>query len=424
MSPDTAPTYYAATANDPTRYPKLVGPVRADICVIGGGLSGTATALMLAERGHSVVLVEAGRLANAASGRNGGQLIAGLSGEGTIKRQLGDAGTRLLEDVRYRGIELIEERVAKYAIACDLKRGWVEAAARPSHMGALKAYYEERRALGDADHLTLFGPEESEGVVGTNIYHGGIIDRRSGHLHPLNLVLGEARAATTLGARIYEDTPAIELTGGTRPRVLTPAGSVEAKTIVLAGNTDHKFTRGPLLGVQLPIGSYIIATEPLDETLAREINPHDYAIADSNIVVDYYRMSADRRVLFGGRCNYSNRDPKDLVETMRPRLAKVYPKLKDVRVDFAWGGRLGLTINRAPAIGMLEPNVYYMEGFVGQGVGTSHIMGEVIADAIEGKSDRFDLFARIRHVRLPVGEWAGNQILAAGMLYYRMRDLL
>ncbi len=424
MSPDKAETYYAASANDPTRYPKLVGPARADVCVVGGGLSGIATALTLAERGHDVVLLEAGRLGNAASGRNGGQLIAGISGEGTIKRQLGDAGTRLLEDIRYRGIDIIEERVRKYDIACDLKHGWVEAAVRPSHMRGIEAYYAERVALGDGDHLSLFSADESESIVGSNLYCGGMIDRRSGHLHPLNLLLGQARAATKLGARIYEDTPALELTGGPRPRVLTPAGSVEAKTIVLAGNTDHKFTRGPLLGVQLATGSYIVATEPLDEALAKEINPHDYAIADSNIVVDYYRMSADRRVLFGGRCNYSNRDPKDLVATMRPRLANVYPKLKDVRIDYAWGGRLGLTINRAPALGMLEPNVYYMEGYVGQGVGTAHIMGEIVSDAIDGRPDKFDLFTRIRHVHLPVGEWAGNQILALGMLYYRMRDLL
>lgn len=424
MSPDEAETYYSATANDPTRYPKLVGPVRADVCVIGGGLSGVATALMLAERGRSVVLLEAGRLGNAASGRNGGQMIAGISGEGTVKRQLGAAGARLLEEIRYRGIELIEERVSKYAIACDLKHGWVEAAVRPSHMRALTAYYEERVALGEGDHLALFGADEAESIVGTNIYCGGFIDRRSGHLHPLNLVLGEARAATGLGARIFENSRALELTGGARPRVLTSAGSVEADVIVLAGNTDHKFDRGPLLGVQLPIGSYIIATEPLDADLAAEINPYDYAIADSNIVVDYYRMSADRRVLFGGRCNYSNRDPQDLIATMRPRLAKVYPRLKDVRIDFAWGGRLGLTINRAPAIGMLEPNVYYMEGYVGQGVGTSHIMAEIVSDAIGGNTEKFDLFSRIRHVRLPIGEWAGNQLLALGMLYYRMRDLL
>jgi glycine/D-amino acid oxidase-like deaminating enzyme len=424
MSPDKAETYYAASANDPTRYPKLVGPVRADVCVIGGGLSGIATALTLAERGHSVVLLETGRLGNAASGRNGGQMIAGISGEGTVKRQLGAPGARLLDDIRYRGIELIEERVARYAIACDLKHGWVEAAVRPSHMRNLADYYRERRALGDADHLTLFSADESRDITGTSVYCGGIIDQRSGHLHPLNLLLGEARAATTLGARIYENTTAIELTGGARPRVLTAEGSVEADRIVLAGNTDHKFTRGPLHGVQLPIGSYIIATEPLDEALAAEVSPRDYAIADSNIVVDYYRMSADRRMLFGGRSNYSNRDPKDLVATMRPRMAKVYPQLADVRVDFAWGGRLGLTINRAPALGMLEPNIYYVEGFVGQGITTSHVMGEIIADAIDGRTERFDLFARIRHVHLPIGEWAGNQVLALGMLYYRMRDLL
>jgi gamma-glutamylputrescine oxidase len=424
MAQEHALSYYAATANDATRYPPLAGAVKADICVIGGGFSGVATALTMAERGYSVVLLEANRIGWGASGRNGGQMIFGMSGEETIKRQLGDAGARMLRDIRYRGHEIIEGRIQKYKINCDLKHGWMEAAARPGHMPRLRAFYDDMVAEGHGDHFELIEPGDMPRVLGTSAYHGGIIDRRSGHLHPLNLVLGEARAAAGLGAKIHEDSQVIELRGGEKPVAVTRVGEVEAATIVLAGNTDHPFQRGRLFGTQFPTGSYIIATEPLDEATAAAVNPRDLAVADSNIVLDYFRLSADRRMLFGGRCNYSNRDPGNIAATMSPRLVEVFPQLAGKKIDFSWGGRLGITINRAPAIGRLEPNVYYLQGYVGHGVNTTHIAAEIVSDAICGTTEKFDLFDKIRHVHLPVGQWVGNQILALGMLYYRLRDLL
>ena len=424
MAENHIESYYAATANDHVRYPRLEGPLRAAICVVGGGYSGVATALTMAERGYSVVLLEANRIGWGASGRNGGQLISGMTGEAEIKRQLGEAGARMLRALRYRGHEIIEERVAKYQISCDLKRGWMVAAARPRHMRGLRNQYEEMIAAGEGEHLELVEPGDLNHVLGTDVYHGGLIDRRNGHLHPLNLCLGEARAAANLGVRIREQSAVIELSGGLKPSAVTAHGRVEADAIVLAGSTDHPFQRGRLRGLTFPTGSYIIATEPLDEKTAAEINPHDLAVCDSNVVLDYFRLSADRRMLFGGRCNYSNRDPSDVTATLCPRLARIFPQLAGKKIDYAWGGRLGININRVPAIGRLEPNLYYVQGFVGQGVNTTHIAAEIVSDAICGTTERFDLFDRIRHVRLPVGRWAGNQMLALGMLYYRLRDLL
>ncbi len=248
MAQEHAPSYYAATANDETRYPPLEGVVKADVCVVGGGFSGVATALTMAERGYSVVLLEANRIGWGASGRNGGQMIFGMSGEETIRRQLGEAGARLLREIRYRGHEIIEERVRKYKISCDLKHGWMEAAARPRHLDGMRAFYEQMVADGHGDHFELVEPGDMGRVLGTDAYHGGIIDRRSGHLHPLNLVLGEARAAAGLGAKIHEDSKVIELIGGAKPVAVTAGGQVEAATIVLAGNTDHPFQRGRLFG--------------------------------------------------------------------------------------------------------------------------------------------------------------------------------
>jgi glycine/D-amino acid oxidase-like deaminating enzyme len=199
---------------------------------------------------------------------------------------------------------------------------------------------------------------------------------------------------------------------------------VEAESIVLGGDTSHHFERGRLWGLQFPTGSYIIATEPLSDNLARSINPRDLAICDSNLVLDYYRLTGDRRMLFGGRCNYSNRDPGDITATMKSRLDEIFPQLSEKKVDYTWAGRIGIVLNRVPAIGRLEPNLYYMQGYCGHGVNATHIAGEIVADAICGTTERFDLFDSIRHWQLPVGRWAGNQMLALGMLYYRLKDRL
>lgn len=417
-------SYYAATANDATRYPALKGTVKADVCVVGGGFSGLSTALSLAERGYSVVVLEGQRVGWGASGRNGGQLIAGISGEARLESQLGAAGRRLLADIRYRGHALIEARVRRFGIACDLKDGWMEVAARPRHMTAIRAYVDERRRAGDGDGLEIVEPADMGRVIGSRLYHGAMVDRRSGHLHPLNLCLGEARAAASLGVRIFEESEATQVQGGARPFAATAEGRVEAASVVLAGTMDPRFQVGPLRGLLFPTGSYIVATEPLAERVARDILPKDFAAADSNVVLDYFRLSADRRLLFGGRCNYSNRDPRDIRATLRPRLAQVFPQLAGVALDYAWGGKIDIVLTRVPAIGRREANLYYMQGYCGHGVNTTHIAGEIVAEAVAGTMEKLDLFERIRHVRLPVGQFLGNQLLALGMLYYRLRDLL
>ncbi len=424
MSATHVNSYYAATANDDTRYPVLKGTVQTDVCVVGGGFSGIATALSLAERGYKVVVLEAQRVGWGASGRNGGQMIAGISGEHRIESQLGDAGRRLLSEIRYLGNEIIESRVERYQIRCDLKHGWMEVAARPRHMAAMRAYVEERQAAGDGDGLEVVETEDMDRVIGSGLYHGAMVDRRSGHLHPLNLCLGEARAAASLGVKIFEESPVTVVQGGDKPFAATAEGRVEAASIVLAGMMDPKFQTGPLNGLLFPTGSYIVATEPLSESVAADISPQDLAVADSNVVLDYFRLSTDRRLLFGGRCNYSNRDPRDIRATLRPRLTEVFPQLDGIELDYAWGGKIDIVLTRVPAIGRREPNVYYMQGYCGHGVNTTHIAGEIVADAIGGTMEKLDLFEEIRHIRLPVGQFLGNQLLALGMLYYRLRDLL
>jgi glycine/D-amino acid oxidase-like deaminating enzyme len=247
---------------------------------------------------------------------------------------------------------------------------------------------------------------------------------RDGHLHPLNLCIGEARAAHNLGVQIFEQSPVTGIKHGKRPRVETAQGYVEADAVILAGNAYSQFEPQHLSNLVFPAGSYIIATEPLGDSVAESINKQDVAVCDLNEVVDYYRLSADKRLLYGGACNYSGRDPRSIKAFILPRLLKVYPQLKDVRIDYEWGGKIGIVLRRIPTVGRINNNVYYCQGYSGHGVCPTHVMGEVMADAVGGTMEKFDLFADIKHFRIPGSQWFGNQIIALGMLYYKMKDRL
>jgi len=416
-------SYYAATVNDTTEYPELQGAEQADVCVVGGGFTGVSTALTLAERGYKVAIVEANRIGWGASGRNGGQLICGISGEHKLVKRHGDGVADLVWKLRWRGNEIIRDRIAKYSIDCDLKSGYLEVAIKPRHMQALEEDIEEYEKRGYRGEYRLLDREETRDTVGTSAYIGSFLTTDNGHLHPLNLCKGEARAASGLGVRIFERSPVTRIEHGSRPKAITENGHVEADSIVLAGNAYHRLESHSLSGLTFPAGSYIIATEPLPEELRRDINPHDWAICDLNDIVDYYRLSADGRMLYGGRCNYSGRVPRSIEAAIRPRMEKIYPQLGRYRVEYEWGGNIGIIITRVPLVGRIGKNVYYAQGYSGHGVNVTHIMGEIMADAIAGTMESFDLFAKMKQFRIPGGQWLGNQIVALGMLYYRLKDL-
>ncbi len=415
-------SYYAATANESTDYPALAGGVCADVCVIGGGFTGVATALTLAERGYSTVVVEANRIGWGASGRNGGQLIHGVNGRAKIEKKQGPALADMLWKLDWRGHEIIRERVAKYGIDCDLKPGFVEVAVKPRHLAEIEKNAElwERRQFPHP--FELWDRNRTRAMLGTDAYLGGLYNRQDGHLHPLNLCIGEARAAAALGVRIFEQSPVTDIAHGPRPRVGTVSGHVDADAVVIAGNAYSRLEQKHLSGLVFPAGTYIIGTQPLPETLASEINRRDAAVCDLNEILDYHRLSADRRLLFGAACNYSGRDPGDIAAFIRPRMLKVYPQLADMRIDYQWGGMIGIVPNRIPTVGRIDGNIYYCQGFSGHGVNATHIMGEVIADAITGTLETFDLFAGMKHFRIPGSRWFGNQLIALGMLYYRLKD--
>jgi gamma-glutamylputrescine oxidase len=415
-------SYYAATVNEVTDYPAFEGTVSADVCVVGGGFSGVSTALSLVERGYSVALVEANRIGWGASGRNGGQVINGISGLEKIRKKHGDGIANMLWDLKWRGNDIIYDRVEKYDIQCDLKGGFLEVAVKPEQLSYLDEYVEERVAHNFPYKYEIWDRQETCDRLGTNSFHGGFICYRDGHVHSLNLCIGEARAAHGLGVKIFEQSPVVDIEHGARPKVRTANGVIEADSVVLAGNAYSQFEPKHLSNLVFPAGSYIIGTEPLSEDVVNEINPLDVAVCDLNEVVDYFRLSADKRLLYGGACNYSGRDPASIKSYILPRMLKVYPQLKDVRIDFEWGGKIGIVLNRIPAVGRINGNVYYCQGYSGHGVAATHIMGEVMAEAIAGTMEKFDLFADMNHFRIPGSQWIGNQIIALGMLYYKLMD--
>jgi glycine/D-amino acid oxidase-like deaminating enzyme len=416
-------SYYAASINDTTVYPQLKGAHSCDVCIVGGGFTGVSAAVELAERGYKVSIVEANRISWGASGRNGGQLIGGVNGEHKLQKFQNRDISDLVWQMHWEGNEIVRNRVAKYNIDCDLKFGYIAVANKPRHQKELEEDYNYLQKKNFPHDIRLISREEMREVVGTDTYSSGMINTANGHLHPLNLCLGEASAAVSQGAVIYEKSPVTRIEHGNKPKVHTNQGYVECDFVILAGNAYHTLERKKLNGILFPAGSYIIATEPLGDDIANEINPQDLAVCDMNEVCDYFRLSADKRLLYGGRCNYSGRDPASIKKYMLPRMLKIYPQLKHTKIEYEWGGKIGIIINRIPHLGRIDKNIFYSQGYSGHGVNVTHITGRILAEAISGTYEKFDLFEKVRHHRIPGSRWFGNQMIALGMMYYRLMDL-
>ena len=417
-------SYYAATANNSPDYPPLRGTSSCDVCIVGAGFTGISAALELTERGYKVIVLEANRVSWGASGRNGGQLIGGISGEERLGKSQDKDISELIWSMRWAGHEIIKHRIEKYAIECDLKFGYMDVAIKPRHWRALQEEHEFLQRYDFPYETRLVPKQEITTVIGTEAYIGGLINMANGHLHPLNLCLGEAMAAAQQGVEIFERSPVVRIEHGSKPRVHTAEGNVTCDFVILAGNAYHQLEPRRLSGFVFPAGSFIIATEPLSDEQVNDINPLDLAVCDPNHVLDYFRLSADKRLLFGGRCNYSGREPRSIRKSLLPRMVKIFPQLKDARIDYEWGGRVGIVINRVPHIGRLDNNIFYSQGYSGHGINVTHLAGQVVADAIAGTYERFDVFEKVKHLRIPGGQWVGNQLLALGMIYFRLLDLL
>ncbi|GAA6130358.1 NAD(P)/FAD-dependent oxidoreductase [Halopseudomonas sabulinigri] len=417
-------SYYAASANATPERPPLQGRHETDVCVIGAGYTGISTALFLLEQGFKVTVLEAVKVGFGASGRNGGQIVNSYSRDiDVIERTAGAKQARLMGEMAFEGGRIIRERVAKYNIQCDLKDGGVFAAFNDKQMGHLEAQKKLWERYGHTQ-LEMLDQTRINQVVNTDRYVGGMLDMSGGHIHPLNLVLGEAAAVESLGGVIHEHSRVTKVDQGAKPVVHTDQGQVVANYVVVAGNAYLGNLLPQLAAKSMPCGTQVITTEPLGDDLAHSLLPQDYCVEDCAYLLDYYRLSGDKRMIFGGGVVYGARDPADVEALVRPNLIKTFPQLKDVKIDYAWTGNFLLTLSRLPQVGRIGDNIYYSQGCSGHGVTYTHLAGKILAEALRGQAERFDAFASLPHYPFPGGRLLRVPFTAMGAWYYQMRDKL
>jgi gamma-glutamylputrescine oxidase len=431
----TRHSYYAATAARTQSHPALQGDTRCDVAVVGGGLAGLSAAIDLRRRGFDVVLLEANEIGFGASGRNGGQAIHGLAcDQETIEAQLGLDEARRVWAMSIEALDLLRQRIAEHGIDCDWRDGYMSLATGDRKGRQLAAWADRVQSVYGYP-LTRIAPAEVGRWIASPRFHSGVHDARSGHLHPLKYTLGLARAAAASGVRLHEHTPVQALTQGAQPVLRCAGGSVVARQVLLAGNVYLHASRPslvpPLAPRVMPVGTYIACSEALEPALAASLVPSGSAACDTNFVLDYFRPTADHRMLYGGRVSYSTTTPANLPERMRQRMVATFPQLAAAKVEFAWGGFVDISMNRAPDFGRLPPagaglpaNVYYLQGFSGHGLALTGLAGRLVAEAMAGDTSRFDVFARLQHRDFPGGDALRTPALVLGMAWYRLRDML
>jgi len=427
MSNSYPASYYAASANRTEARPQLEDNISADVCVIGAGFTGLSTALHLAERGFSVVVLEGSRIGFGASGRNGGQIVHSYSRDmDFIERHYGKKTADAMGAMAFEGGKIIRRIVKQYGIQCDLKDGGIFASCNKKQFRALVDHKNLWQKYGN-DQLQLLDEKDVQNYVGTERYTGGLLDKSGGHIHPLNLTLGEADAIESLGGKIFENSQVTFVQQGEKAVVSTAKGQVTADFVMIAGNA-YLDGIGDLLPKltqkSMPCGTQVITTEPLSKELQQQLLPQDYCVEDSNYLLDYYRLSGDGRLIYGGGVTYGAREPGKIEALIRPKMLKTFPQLKDVKIDYAWTGNFLLTLMRLPQFGRIGNNIYYAQGYSGHGVTSTHLAGDVIASAIQGQAERFDVIAGLPQYPFPGGRLLRVPYTAMGAFYYDMRDKL
>lgn len=425
MSTKHTLSYYAASKNQDLRFPTLKGSHVADVCIVGSGITGATAALELTNKGYSVIVLEANRVGWGASGRSGGQAIFGWASEQhTLEKLVGESDAKKLWELSIEALALTKNNIKKYNIDCDWRDGMVHLGMKSRHDKELKEWYANLTERYQYDSLELWDKEQVRENIDSDKYTSGMLDRNSGHLHPLNYTLGLTNAAQAAGAQFFEESAVIKIEHGDPATLFTKHGEVKANHVILACNAYMEGLESSLENKVMPVGTYICATEPLEEDLTNKLMKNRIAASDINFVLDYFRCSGDNRMLFGGRVSYSGVAPFNLEKAMRNRMVSIFPQLTNAKIDYAWGGNVAITMNRAPHFGRLKPNVYFAQGFSGHGIAVTGLAGTLMAECVAATSERFAIFDKVPHMSFPGGRLLRTPALVLAMSYYRVRDLL
>lgn len=418
-------SYYAATSTPLQRFPAAEGQMKCDVCVIGGGFTGLSAALHLAQQGYDVVLVDAQRVGFGASGRNGGQVGTGQRVEiDDVARMVGKDAAKALWDMSLESVQLVRDLITKHDMDVSFHRGIIEASHRARYVPEYHAYADLLERDYGYSQMQKLDREEMRALVGSPAYHGGVLDMGGGHIHPLRYALGLAKAAQAAGVRICENSKVTQVNDGTPASVITDQATITADYVVLGCNGYLGNLDKTVASKVMPINNFIIATEPLDPKTAEGLIKDNRAVADSKFVINYFRLSDDLRLLFGGGESYGYKFPADIAATVRKPMLQIYPQLKDIKIDYAWGGTLGITMNRMPHFARLAGNVISASGYSGHGVAMATLGGKLAAEAVSGQAERFDIMANIPTHTFPGGTAMRWPLLVAAMVWYSLRDRL
>jgi gamma-glutamylputrescine oxidase len=416
-------SYYAATATPLDSFPKAKGTISCDVCVVGGGYSGLSAALHLAQSGYDVVLLDAQRVGFGASGRNGGQVGTGQRiGQDDLEGLVDLSQAQALWDLSLESVGLVRGLIAKHNLDCGWFDGIIEADHRARNVPHSHEYADKLRNEYDYHLIRPVGRDEMRSLVGSSAYYGGTLDMGGGHMHPLRFALGLSRAARDAGVRIYERSKVTSVTPD--GKVGTDQAQITAKHVILGCNGYLGALNGHVAQRVMPINNFIAATEPLSDAKARNLIRDNHAVADSKFVINYFRLSEDNRMLFGGGESYGYKFPKDIAKTVRKPMLQIFPQLKDTKIDYAWGGTLGITMNRMPHFARVSDKVLSISGYSGHGVAMATLAGKLAAQAVAGQAEKFDIFSTVPTPRFPGGPRLRAPLLVLAMLWYSMRDRL
>ncbi|MCB1345540.1 MAG: FAD-binding oxidoreductase [Rhodobacter sp.] len=424
--PGTYPdSWYAASADMLPPFPAAIGALSCDVCVVGAGFTGLSAALHLAERGYDVIVLEAQRVGFGASGRNGGQVGTGQRlDQGALEGMVGRTVARALWDLSLDSVAVTRDLAARHAPEAGYAPGIIHAAHRARYVPEFHAYAEKLARDYDYHQIRPLDRAQMRALVGSPVYHGGDIDMGGGHLHPLRYALGLARAAQAAGVRIYEGARVVALTKADPARVHTDAAQITARFVALGLNGYAGRIEPALASRVMPINNFIAATRPMTEAERNHVIRGNHAVADSKFVINYFRFSDDNRLLFGGGESYGYAFPKDIAAKVRAPMEAIFPQLKGIEITHAWGGTLGIAYNRMPYFARLAGNVLSASGFSGHGVAMGTLGGKLMAEAIAGQAERFDVMASVPSPQFPGGATLRWPLMVAAMLWFSLRDRL